>query len=172
MNRSVPALGKGQPGVVERARDLLSGFDDPDTHMAVLDAEGSVIASSAEFVKLGMTAQTARMLVALVDADADRLVKRPIPTGRGYLPAAIGKISDEPALHLLFAVETILGQMDPSDDFNEAKEVLDVMSDLAASGMTMLVVTHEMGFARRMADRVVFKRSSRRQRMTPLSMTL
>lgn len=36
------------------------------------------------------------------------------------------------------------------------KEVLDVMTDLAASGMTMLVVTHEMGFARRMADRVVF----------------
>jgi general L-amino acid transport system ATP-binding protein len=36
------------------------------------------------------------------------------------------------------------------------KEVLDVMSDLADGGMTMLVVTHEMGFARRMADRVVF----------------
>ncbi len=36
------------------------------------------------------------------------------------------------------------------------KEVLDVMMDLAASGMTMLVVTHEMGFAREVADRVVF----------------
>ncbi|MFV3075183.1 amino acid ABC transporter ATP-binding protein [Niveispirillum fermenti] len=36
------------------------------------------------------------------------------------------------------------------------KEVLDVMTDLAEGGMTMLVVTHEMGFARRMADRVVF----------------
>ncbi len=36
------------------------------------------------------------------------------------------------------------------------KEVLDVMTDLAAEGMTMLVVTHEMGFARRVADRVVF----------------
>jgi len=35
-------------------------------------------------------------------------------------------------------------------------EVLEVMTDLAASGMTMLVVTHEMGFARRAADRVVF----------------
>lgn len=35
-------------------------------------------------------------------------------------------------------------------------EVLDVMVDLARSGMTMLVVTHEMGFARRAADRVVF----------------
>ncbi len=36
------------------------------------------------------------------------------------------------------------------------KEVLDVMKHLAASGMTMLVVTHEMGFAREVADRVLF----------------
>jgi polar amino acid transport system ATP-binding protein/general L-amino acid transport system ATP-binding protein len=35
-------------------------------------------------------------------------------------------------------------------------EVLDVMTELAASGMTMIVVTHEMGFARRVADRIVF----------------
>ncbi len=35
-------------------------------------------------------------------------------------------------------------------------EVLDVMTDLAAEGMTMMVVTHEMGFARRVADRVIF----------------
>ena len=35
-------------------------------------------------------------------------------------------------------------------------EVLDVMRDLAQSGMTMVVVTHEMGFAREVADRVVF----------------
>ncbi len=36
------------------------------------------------------------------------------------------------------------------------KEVLDVMIELAHSGMTMLVVTHEMGFARTVADRVIF----------------
>jgi glutamate/aspartate transport system ATP-binding protein len=35
-------------------------------------------------------------------------------------------------------------------------EVLDVMTTLATDGMTMVVVTHEMGFARRVADRVVF----------------
>ena len=35
-------------------------------------------------------------------------------------------------------------------------EVLDVMTELAKSGMTMVVVTHEMGFARRVADRMVF----------------
>jgi len=36
------------------------------------------------------------------------------------------------------------------------KEVLDVMLELAAAGMTMAVVTHEMGFARAAADRVIF----------------
>jgi general L-amino acid transport system ATP-binding protein len=36
------------------------------------------------------------------------------------------------------------------------KEVLDVMTELANEGMTMIVVTHEMGFASRVADRVVF----------------
>jgi general L-amino acid transport system ATP-binding protein len=36
------------------------------------------------------------------------------------------------------------------------KEVLDVMIELAESGMTMLCVTHEMGFANRVANRVIF----------------
>ena len=36
------------------------------------------------------------------------------------------------------------------------KEVLDVMVELAQSGMTMLCVTHEMGFARQVANRVIF----------------
>ncbi|MDP4178286.1 MAG: polar amino acid ABC transporter ATP-binding protein, partial [Bacillota bacterium] len=35
-------------------------------------------------------------------------------------------------------------------------EVLNVMKDLAKDGMTMVVVTHEMGFAREVADRVIF----------------
>jgi len=41
-------------------------------------------------------------------------------------------------------------------DCEMIKEVLDVMLDLATSGMTMLVVTHEMGFARAAAKRIVF----------------
>ena len=36
------------------------------------------------------------------------------------------------------------------------KEVLETMTALAQDGMTMIVVTHEMGFARNVADRVVF----------------
>jgi len=41
------------------------------------------------------------------------------------------------------------------------KEVLDVMKELAHSGMTMMVVTHEMGFAREVANRVIFMDSGR-----------
>ena len=36
------------------------------------------------------------------------------------------------------------------------KEVLDTMIELAEDGMTMIVVTHEMGFARKVANRVIF----------------
>ena len=36
------------------------------------------------------------------------------------------------------------------------KEVLDVMRDLAKEGMTMLIVTHEMGFARNVGNRILF----------------
>jgi ABC-type polar amino acid transport system ATPase subunit len=40
-------------------------------------------------------------------------------------------------------------------------EVLDVMQNLARSGVTMVVVTHEMGFARKVADRVIFMENGR-----------
>ena len=46
-------------------------------------------------------------------------------------------------------------------------EVLEVMTDLAAEGMTMMVVTHEMGFARRVADRVIFMDEGRIEEDSP-----
>jgi len=46
-------------------------------------------------------------------------------------------------------------------------EVLEVMVDLAEQGMTMIVVTHEMGFARRAADRVVFMADGRIVEQSP-----
>jgi len=42
-------------------------------------------------------------------------------------------------------------------------DVLDVMKNLAESGMTMIIVTHEMGFAKQVADRVVFFESGKIQ---------
>ena len=46
-------------------------------------------------------------------------------------------------------------------------EVLDVMKDLAKSGMTMVVVTHEMGFAREVSNRVIFIDEGRIQEDEP-----
>lgn len=110
----------GKPlAIQDRAARMISGFDDPDTHMAVLDGDGAVLAASPGFAALAMTPQTCRSLVGAVTRDSDWLLKRPIPTGKGHLPAAIGKLSERPALHLLFAVETILGNLDPGTDFEE-----------------------------------------------------
>ena len=110
----------GKPlAIQDRAARMISGFDDPDTHMAVLDGDGAVLAASPGFAALAMTPQTCRSLVSAVTRDSDWLLKRPIPTGKGHLPAAIGKLSERPALHLLFAVETILGNLDPGTDFEE-----------------------------------------------------
>jgi polar amino acid transport system ATP-binding protein len=46
-------------------------------------------------------------------------------------------------------------------------EVLDVMRDLAHTGITMAIVTHEMGFAREVANRVVFVDGGRNREIAP-----
>ncbi|MEK1898525.1 MAG: PAS domain-containing sensor histidine kinase, partial [Rhizobium sp.] len=104
------------------AAQMLQGLDDPDTHMAVIGAEGEVIAASPGFALLGITQQAARTLITLAGAHPDRLVKRPVATGRGHLPAAVGKLNDEPALHLLFAVETSIGHLDPIEPSAKVEE--------------------------------------------------
>ena len=104
----------------DRAARMIAGLDGPDTHMAVLDADGAIVAQSPGFANLGMSDETRRQLVSAVARDHDWLIKRPVATAKGHLPAAIGKISDEPALHLLFAVETILGNLDPDEAPAEA----------------------------------------------------
>ncbi|WP_416065494.1 ATP-binding protein [Rhizobium sp. ZK1] len=104
------------------AAQMLQGLDDPDTHMAVIGAEGEVIAASPSFASLGITQQAARTLIRLAGAQPDRLVKRPVATGRGYLPAAVGKLHDDPALHLLFAVETAIGHLDPIEPSANTEE--------------------------------------------------
>jgi PAS domain S-box-containing protein len=115
---AAPSQGAG--GLEARIQSMLRGFDDPDTHMAVLDASGAVLAASPGFDALGVPQDTTRALIASVERSTEGLVKRPIASSAGYLPAAIGKLSDDPALHLLFCVETVLGRMDPPGDVAQA----------------------------------------------------
>ena len=97
------ALADASPEM--RARQMLAGLDDPDTHMAVLDDEGALIAASVGYPALGVTAHTAKALVNLISGDASGLTKRSLPTARGNLPAAAARISAHPALNLIFVID-------------------------------------------------------------------
>ena len=109
------------PGMAECARRMIEGFDDPDIHMAVLNGDNEIIAASPGFSSLGITPHTARTLVRMAAGQSGHLVKRPVPTGKGYLPAATGQITASPELNLMFVVETALGTLDPVNGFAEDK---------------------------------------------------
>jgi PAS domain S-box-containing protein len=100
---------------------LLTGFDDPDTHMALLSADGTVLQASGGFSHVGVMQDSAQALITAANRSAEGLVKRPIPSGSGYLPAAIGRLADD--LYLLFCVETAIGRMDAPEDSAEVSPV-------------------------------------------------
>jgi ABC-type polar amino acid transport system ATPase subunit len=83
-----------------------------------------------------------------------------IPEKAGEYPADLsGGQQQRVAIARALAMEPKLMLFDePTSalDPEMIREVLDVMRDLARSGMTMVVVTHEMGFAREVCDRLVF----------------
>jgi ABC-type polar amino acid transport system ATPase subunit len=98
---------------------------------------------------------------AQAKAKADELLERVgIPEKAGAYPADLsGGQQQRVAIARALAMEPALMLFDePTSalDPEMIREVLDVMRDLAHSGLTMLVVTHEMGFAREVCDRLVF----------------
>jgi glutamate/aspartate transport system ATP-binding protein len=92
----------------------------------------------------------ARALLARVGLE-DHAAKFPaqLSGGQQQLVAIARALAMDPVV-MLFDEPT--SALDPE----MIKEVLDVMTDLARDGMTMIVVSHEMGFARRVAGRIVF----------------
>lgn len=116
------------------AHNLMVGFDDPDTHMAVLDGHGAVIASSSQFADLGIADSALRDLVGQVSIDQTRLLKRRIATRRGHLPTAIGRISDDPAIHLLFTVD-LHGETETASEASiDDLSALATMNDQGSAG--------------------------------------
>lgn len=103
---------------------------------------------------LGLTEQKARAramkhLERVQIPDQAEKFPRQLSGGQQQRVAIARSLCMEPRI-LLFDEPT--SALDPE----MIAEVLDVMTELASSGMTMIVVTHEMGFARRVADRMVF----------------
>ena len=102
-----------------------------------------------------------RESAAVAEARALKLLDRVgIPEKADAYPAQLsGGQQQRVAIARALAMEpTVMLFDEPTSalDPEMIKEVLDVMRDLASEGMTMLVVSHEMGFAREAADRVLF----------------
>ena len=105
--------------------------------------------------------QTKLMSQTEADAEADKLLARVGLADRGdsYPSALSGGQKQRIAIVRSLAMHPKVMLFDePTSalDPEMVGEVLDVMKELAHEGMTMVVVTHEMGFAREVADRVVF----------------
>jgi len=95
------------------------------------------------------------------DAKADELLKRiGIPEKADEYPANLsGGQQQRVAIARALAMEPkamLFDEPTSALDPEMIKEVLDVMIDLAKEGMTMVCVTHEMGFAREVADEIIF----------------
>jgi glutamate/aspartate transport system ATP-binding protein len=98
----------------------------------------------------GEAADKGKMLLDRVGL-ADQADKHPAQLSGGQQQrVAIARALAMDPIAMLFDEPT--SALDPE----MINEVLDVMQELAAEGMTMMVVTHEMGFARRVANRVIF----------------
>ena len=114
----------------------------------------------AENIKLAPT-KVKKVPKGEADARCERLLKRVgIPEQADKYPSSLsGGQQQRVAIARGLAMEPKIMLFDePTSalDPEMINEVLEAMADLARGGMTMVVVTHEMGFARRVADRVVF----------------
>ncbi len=99
--------------------------------------------------KVSATERGLELLARVGLADKADIYPRQLSGGQQQRVAIARALAMQPKL-MLFDEPT--SALDPE----LVKEVLDVMKDLARDGMTMLCVTHEMGFAREVADTVVF----------------
>ncbi len=146
--RALPAEGKELAALRSRVGMVFQSFN-LFAHKTVLDN-----------VMLGPVKVSGQPKAAARDKAMDLLTRVGVAEQAGKFPAQLsGGQQQRVAIARGLAMDPALMLFDePTSalDPEMVQEVLDVMTSLARGGMTMVVVTHEMGFARRAADRVVF----------------
>jgi glutamate transport system ATP-binding protein len=144
----LPAEGKALAGLRAEVGMVFQGFN-LFAHKTILENVTLGPIKVRKQSKEEAEANARRLLDRVgVGAQADKLPAQ-LSGGQQQRVAIARALAMEPKV-MLFDEPT--SALDPE----MIKEVLDVMTDLARGGMTMVVVTHEMGFARTAADRVVF----------------
>jgi len=102
----------------KQAACIIDGFAEMETNAAVLDGDGTVLSATPSFERLKLAAAERGRLVGDAADEADRLIKRPVPTALGLLPAAVARITD--MLYLLIAVEMPVDAPPPRDKHGTA----------------------------------------------------
>jgi glutamate/aspartate transport system ATP-binding protein len=117
-------------------RTVLDNINLAQIHVLRRDAGAATARSKALLERVGLADQAHKYPGALSGGQQQR-----IAIARALAMDPLAMLFDEPT-----------SALDPE----MISEVLDVMATLARDGMTMIVVTHEMGFARQVADRILF----------------
>ena len=150
---SVGARSTDLPKLRARIGMVFQGFE-LFPHLSVMQ---NLILAQVKVLKRSSEDATARA-IALLDRVGLKAHQDKFPgqlSGGQQQRVAIARALAMDPIAMLFDEPT--SALDPE----MVNEVLDVMVDLAREGMTMMVVTHEMGFARKVADRVIFMDAGR-----------
>ncbi|MCR5675620.1 MAG: amino acid ABC transporter ATP-binding protein, partial [Lachnospiraceae bacterium] len=144
----IVAGGKNLPAIRQKIGMVFQSYD-LFPHLTVLD---NITLSPRKVQKRNRqeAEQEARELLARVGlADKEKSYPRELSGGQKQRVAIVRMLIMHPEI-LLF--DEVTAALDPE----MVREVLDVMLNLAKQGRTMLIVTHEMSFARAVADRMIF----------------
>ena len=136
------AAVRSQVGMVFQSFNLFA-------HMSILDNMTLAPVDVLKRDKKEARAEAMRLLERVGVADQAHKVPAQLSGGQQQRAAIARALAMRPKA-MLFDEPT--SALDPE----MIEEVLQVISELAADGMTMLIVTHEMGFARNVADRIIF----------------
>jgi polar amino acid transport system ATP-binding protein len=147
--REITGAGKQDLDLVRRRIGMVFQQFNLFPHMSVIEnvslAQTKVLGRSAQEA----TARSEALLARVGLSEKLREYPERLSGGQQQRVAIARALAMDPYVMLF---DEVTSALDPE----LIKEVLDVMRELAADGMTMIVVTHEMGFAREVADRVAF----------------
>lgn len=144
------ALPQGEPAILLAVRGegpgdvrtaAVGGFSSAGTHMALLEGHGETIVASEGFTRLDIAPAQMRELVTQVRGEADRLVKRPLQTALGALPAAIARLDERPYRYLLMILEDAAAPEDVAPDAFEDDPAADVEETPVQDAPVATVVT-------------------------------
>ena len=145
---SLPEEGKKLAAVRSQVGMVFQSFN-LFAHMSILDNMTLAPVDVLKRDKKEARAEAMRLLERVGVADQAHKVPAQLSGGQQQRAAIARALAMRPKA-MLFDEPT--SALDPE----MIEEVLQVISELATDGMTMLIVTHEMGFARNVADRIIF----------------